>query len=167
MWFMVSGTLTFSHLLSFSSSFCVPDFMNNSGDTPASLPSSQTTANLQKRRKGVNRVWHALGHSLAGLRAGWLETAFRQEVIASAVLLPTAFWLGQTWIEVILLAGSVVFVMIVELLNTGIETAIDRIGPEWHYLSKRAKDTGSAAVLLSLLLCVGTWTFAVFHRFSV
>ena len=64
-----------------------------------------------------------------------------------------------------MLAGSVVLVMIIELLNTGIETAIDRIGPEWHDLSKRAKDMGSAAVLLSLLLCAATWTLATIHRF--
>jgi diacylglycerol kinase (ATP) len=68
-------------------------------------------------------------------------------------------------VEVALLAGSVVIVMIVELLNTGIETAIDRIGPEWHDLSKRAKDMGSAAVLLSLLLCIGIWSAALFQRF--
>ena len=68
--------------------------------------------------------------------------------------------------EVALLAGSVVIVMIIELLNTGIETAIDRIGPEWHDLSKRAKDMGSAAVLLSLLLCISIWAAALFQRFS-
>ena len=79
-------------------------------------------------------------------------------------LLPLSFWLGENWIETALLAGSVLFVMIVELLNTGIETAIDRIGPEWHELSKRAKDMGSAAVLLSLLLCAGIWLAALFHH---
>lgn len=110
-------------------------------------------------------MWHALGYSLAGLRAGWGETAFRQEALASLVMLPLAFWLGQSWVEVALLAGSVILVMVVELLNTGIETAIDRIGPEWHDLSKRAKDMGSAAVLLSLLLCAGVWAAAIWHRF--
>jgi len=122
--------------------------------------------NPQKARKGLNRVWHALGYSLAGLRAGWHETAFRQEAIASVLLLPTAFWLGRSWVESVLLAGTVVLVMIVELLNTGIETAIDRIGPEWHDLSKRAKDMGSAAVLLSLLLCAATWSLAIFQRMT-
>ena len=97
---------------------------------------------------------HAFGYSMAGLRAGWGETAFRQEALAAIVMVPLAFWLGQGWVEMALLAGSVMLVMVVELLNTGIETAIDRIGPEWHELSKRAKDMGSAAVLLSLLLCV-------------
>lgn len=121
--------------------------------------------NPQKGRIGLNRVWHALGYSIEGLRAGWHETAFRQEAVAAIVLLPLALWIGRSWTETSLLAGSVLLVMIVELLNTGIETAIDRIGPEWHDLSKRAKDMGSAAVLLSLLLCGGIWTAALYHRF--
>ena len=69
-------------------------------------------------------------------------------------------------VEFALLAGTVVLVMVVELLNTGIETAIDRIGPDWHDLSKRAKDMGSAAVLLSLLVCGGTWAAALWARFA-
>ena len=81
-------------------------------------------------------------------------------------MLPAAFWLGRNWVEVVLLAGTVILVMIAELLNTGIETAIDRIGPEWHDLSKRAKDMGSAAVLLSLLLCGLTWCLAIFQRLA-
>jgi diacylglycerol kinase (ATP) len=128
---------------------------------------SQDTApvNPQKERRGLNLVWHAAGYSMAGLRAGWGETAFRQEVLAAIVLLPLAFWLGDSWIEVAVLSGSVIAVMVVELLNTAVETAIDRIGPEWHDLSKRAKDMGSAAVLLSLLLCLAIWSTALFHRF--
>jgi diacylglycerol kinase (ATP) len=122
--------------------------------------------NPQKNRKGLSRVWHATGYSVAGLRAGWSETAFRQEALASLVLVPLAFWLGKNWVEAVLLAGTVMLIMIVELLNTGIETAIDRIGPEWHDLSKRAKDMGSAAVLLSLLLCAGTWSLALYQRFA-
>ena len=128
--------------------------------TPESTP-----ANLQKTRKGLSRVWHATGYSIAGLRAGWGETAFRQEALLALVILPATFWLGKTWLEVAVLCASVVLVMIVELLNTAIETAIDRIGPEWHDLSKRAKDMGSAAVLLSLLLCAGIWAAALIHRF--
>jgi diacylglycerol kinase (ATP) len=123
------------------------------------------SANPQKNRTGLSRVWHAFGYSLSGLKAGWHETAFRQEAIGSFVLLPLAFFVGQTWQETALLAGTVVLVMVVELLNTGIESAIDRIGPEWHALAKRAKDTGSAAVLLSLLLCISVWTAAIYANF--
>lgn len=129
------------------------------------LSSADTPVNPQKERTGLNRVWHALGYSLAGLRAGWGETAFRQECLAAFVLVPLAFWLGRTWVEVALLAGSVLLLMVVELLNTAIETAIDRVGPEWHDLSKRAKDMGSAAVLLSLLVCAGIWLAALGQRF--
>lgn len=121
--------------------------------------------NPQKARRGLSRMWHALGYSMEGLRAGWHETAFRQETLAAIVLLPLSLWLGRSWVESALLAGSVLFVMIVELLNTGIETAIDRIGPEWHDLSKRAKDMGSAAVLLSLLLALGIWGTALYQHF--
>ena len=130
----------------------------------ASAVQTLPNANPQKYRTGLNRVWHAFGYSLAGLRAGWLETAFKQEVIAAIVLIPGAFWLGRNWVEAILLAGTVVLVMIIELLNTAIETTIDRIGLEWHELSKRAKDMGSAAVLLSLLLCAGAWLAATVNR---
>ena len=130
-----------------------------------SIQAPDACVNPQKTRTGLRRMWHAAGYSIDGLRAGWGETAFRQEALAALVLVPLACWLGRSWVETALLAGSVLIVMIVELLNTGIETAIDRIGPEWHDLSKRAKDMGSAAVLLSLLLCSGIWSAAVFQRF--
>lgn len=118
-----------------------------------------------KQRTGLNRLWHAAGYSIAGLRAGWREKAFRQELCLAVVLLPLSFWLGGNWVETALLASTVVLVLITELLNSGIEAAIDRIGPELHELSKRAKDMGSAAVLLSLLLCTGIWCAALYHRF--
>ena len=128
-------------------------------------PDAFHEVNPQKLRTGLRRAWHATGYSLAGLRAGWNETAFRQEAIAAMVLLPLSFWLGRSWVETALLAGSVLLVLIVELLNTGIEAAIDRIGPEWHALSKRAKDMGSAAVLLSLLLSGGIWIAAIASQY--
>jgi diacylglycerol kinase (ATP) len=128
-------------------------------------PNNTATANPQKARTGLNRIIHAGGYSIQGLKAGWGETAFRQEAMAAFFLVPLAFWLGDNWVETALLAGTVLIVMIVELLNTGIEAAIDRIGPEWHALSKRAKDMGSAAVLLSLLLCGGVWAAALLQRF--
>ena len=143
------------------------DLSDNSGMSQQLEPGAETRANVnpQKSRSGLNRIWHAGGYSVQGLRAAWHETAFRQEAIAAAVLVPAAAWLGRNWVETALLAGSVLIVLMVELLNTGIETAIDRIGPEWHDLSKRAKDMGSAAVLLSLLLCAGIWAGALLQRF--
>jgi diacylglycerol kinase (ATP) len=122
-------------------------------------------AELQKMRSGLSRIAHAAGFSIAGLQAGWDQTAFRQETLAAAVLLPLSFWLGRGWIETALLAGSVLMVLTVELLNSAIEAVVDRVGPEWHELSKRAKDMGSAAVLLSLVLCSGIWAAAAYQRF--
>lgn len=121
------------------------------------------TPQLEPKRRGLARVWHAFFYSVDGLRAGWHEPAFRQELIASLLLLPLAFWLGQSWLETVLLIALLVAVMVVELLNTCVEAAIDRVGPEWHTLSKRAKDMGSAAVLLSLLLCGGVWASALWR----
>ncbi len=104
--------------------------------------------------------------SLAGLRAAWRnEAAFRQEAVAAVILLPTALWLGTNAVETVLLAGTVLLVLIVELLNSAIEATIDRIGPERHELSGRAKDLGSAAVMLSLALCALTWGWFVWRRF--
>lgn len=120
--------------------------------------------NAQKLRTGASRMWHAFGYSCAGLRSGWGETAFRQEAVAAVVLIPAAFWVGRNWVEVSLLCAVWLAVMVVELLNTGIETVVDRVGPEWHHLSKRAKDMGSAAVLLALLLCGGIWVAAIAQR---
>jgi len=89
------------------------------------------------------------------------EPAFKQEAYLCVVMIPLAFFVGQTWVEIALLTGSVMIVMIVELLNTGLESAIDRIGPQWHDLSKRCKDLGSSAVLLSIVLSLGIWIAAL------
>jgi diacylglycerol kinase (ATP) len=121
--------------------------------------------NPQKLRTGFDRLWHATGYSLAGLRAGWDEAAFRLEACLSVFMVPLAFWIGRSWVEVALLAGSVLLLMIVELLNTAIEAAVDRIGPEWHDLSKRAKDMGSAAVFIASLLAAGIWGAGLWHFF--
>lgn len=122
--------------------------------------------NLQKQRRGLNRVVHALGYSLQGLQAAMHETAFKQEAYLAYALIPLSFFLGSNWVEISLLSGSVIFVLTVELLNTGLESAIDRVGPQWHDLSKRCKDLGSAAVLLSIVLCMGIWLSALFVKFS-
>ncbi|HEX2545166.1 MAG TPA: diacylglycerol kinase [Ramlibacter sp.] len=125
----------------------------------------EEAVDAQKARTGFSRMWHATGYSLAGLRAGWSEAAFRLEACLSFVMLPLAFWVGRNWVEVALLAGSVLLVLAIELLNTGIEAAIDRIGFERHPLSKRAKDMGSAAVMLSLLIAGGIWAAGLWHFF--
>ncbi len=120
----------------------------------------------QKSRHGINRILHATGYSIQGLKSGWKETAFKQEAILAFFMVPGAFFLGQTALEIIALIGSVLLVLMVELLNTGIESAIDRMGPEWNALSKRAKDLGSAAVLLALIFCSLTWVLISLARFT-
>ena len=120
-----------------------------------------------KGRTGLDRVWHALLNSLSGLRSALRhESAFRQESAMAIVLLPLAFWLGRSWQDAALLAGSAMLVLIVELLNSAIEATVDRVGLEPNELSGRAKDMGSAAVLLSLLLCGGIWSAALWQRWS-
>jgi diacylglycerol kinase (ATP) len=119
-----------------------------------------------KGRTGIDRIVHATRNSLNGLRAAYTgESAFRQETWLAVVMLPLSFWLGRTAIEIALLAGTVLLVLIVELLNSAIEAVVDRVSFEWHDLSKRAKDIASAAVLLSLLICAGFWGTIVAQRF--
>lgn len=122
--------------------------------------------NPYKGRTGISRVLHATGHSIAGIRAAYRhESAFRQEFWLAVLMIPASFWLGRNWIEIALLAGTVLIVLIVELLNSGIEAAIDRISFELHELSGRAKDYASAAVFLSLVLCGAVWLTAIWQRF--
>jgi diacylglycerol kinase (ATP) len=124
-------------------------------------------SNPHKGRTGLDRVIRATGYSMAGLAAAYRgESAFRQEFWLAALMFPLAFWLGRGWVEVALLAGSLVLVLIVELLNSGIEAAIDRVSYELHDLSKRAKDLASAAVFLSLLLCASIWLAALWQRIT-
>lgn len=104
---------------------------------------------------------------MAGLKAAYLgESAFRQETWLAVILLPVSGWLGRNWVEVGMLAGSVILVLIVELLNSGIEAVVDRVSFELHDLSKRAKDLASAAVFLSLMLCASLWVAAIWQRVS-
>lgn len=122
-------------------------------------------SNPFKGRTGFDRVVRATGYSIAGLKTAYAgENAFRQEAWLALVLVPISFWVGRSWVEVALLAGSVMLVLIVELLNSGIEAAIDRVSFELHDLSKRAKDLASAAVFLSLVLCGSIWVSALWHR---
>lgn len=124
-------------------------------------------SNAFKGRTGIDRILHAAVNSWSGLRLAYAgESAFRQEIWLAVLLLPAAFWLGRDWIQVSLLAGSVLLVLIVELLNSGIEAVVDRVSYEWHELSKRAKDFGSAAVMLALFLCGGVWAAALWQRWG-
>jgi len=125
-----------------------------------------TTNNPHKSRTGFARIRAAAGFSAAGLRAAYHgESAFRQETWLAIIGAPLAFWIGQSWVETALLVGSLLVVLIVELLNSAIEAAIDRISFDLHDLSKHAKDLGSAAVMLALLLAGGIWAAAIVHRF--
>lgn len=111
-----------------------------------------------KGKQGLTRLINALGYSRDGLRAAWQnEAAFREEVMLAAVTIPLGLWLGHTGIEKALLVGSILFVLIVEILNSAVEAVVDKASPEKHELAKRAKDMGSAAVLLSLVNAAVIW----------
>lgn len=113
---------------------------------------------MKPGRTGLSRIVAATGYSLQGLRACFSnEAAFRQELLLVAVLLPASFWVGETVLEWFALVAPLILLLIVELLNSAIEATVDRIGDEPHPLSGRAKDIGSAAVLLSLMLIATIW----------
>ncbi len=112
-----------------------------------------------KGKTGLRRVWNAFNYSLAGLKAAYLcEDAFRQEVWFAIFLIPLTFFLPVPWLVRGLMIASVLLVLIVELLNSAIEAVVDRVSLENHRLAKRAKDIGSAAVLISLLTVVVVWS---------
>ena len=116
-------------------------------------------------RTGWQRIWDATGYSIKGIKSAWSnEAAFRQELVIVIVLLPVAFWLGETGLQRALLIFSLLVVLMVELLNSAIETAIDRIGSDPNELSGRAKDMGSAAVMISLLAAGMVWLLVALER---
>ena len=116
---------------------------------------------------GLTRIFNAFGYSMKGMRAALQhESAFRQEAALFVVLLPAGIWLGQGWLQYILLIGSLLLVLIVELLNSAIEAVVDRIGDEHHELAGRAKDMGSAAVFISLANVVFIWALIAYTRFA-
>ncbi len=120
-------------------------------------------ATPRSKPKGIRRLILALGHSWRGLKGTFKnEAAFRQELALAVVLVPAGIWLGKTGIERALLIGSLLLVLIVEVLNSGIEAVVDRVGFERHELSGLAKDMGSAAVALSLLDVVVVWGLVLF-----
>ena len=111
----------------------------------------------------IGRIFRALGYSFAGLRDAFVgETAFRQEALLALILIPAAIWLGEDNIERALMIGTLLIVLIVELVNSAIEAAIDRIGDGFDDLSRRAKDLGSAAVFVSIILAVIVWALTLF-----
>jgi len=115
----------------------------------------------------LRRIARAAGYSAAGLKAALRgETAFRQELALFVVLAPLGLWLGRNGVERALLFGSLLLVLVVELLNSAIEAAINRIGAERNELSGLAKDLGSAAVFVALLIVISVWTLVLADRFG-
>ena len=111
-----------------------------------------------KGKKGLTRLWNALGYSRDGLAAAWKnEAAFREEILLASITMPLAIYLGKTGVERALMLGSIVLILIVEILNSAIEAVVDKASPERHELAKRAKDMGSAAVLFSLINAAVIW----------
>ncbi|WP_375751857.1 diacylglycerol kinase [Vibrio sp. HN007] len=116
--------------------------------------------------KGFKRLINASIYSSQGLRAAFKnEAAFRQEVLAALIMLPLAFYLDVDSTYRVLMVSTVLLVMIVELLNTAVESVVDRIGPEFHELAGRAKDTGSAAVMVAMVLCGYVWCEAFYFTY--
>ncbi len=116
-----------------------------------------------KGKTGLVRLWNAFHYSRAGFAAAFRnEDAFRQEVLLAAVLIPLAFFVSSNGIGRAMLVGSVLLVLVVELLNSAIEATVDRISTERHLLAKRAKDIGSAAVLLALVNLAAVWALVIF-----
>ena len=152
-----------------------PDPLQSAARPPMTLAhaerSQSTRSNLHRQSAEVAHAASTasgtppLSRWTACAPAGARPPSARKSLCA-IVLLPAAFWVGRSWVEIALLAGAVLLVLIVELLNTAIEAAIDRIGPGMASFSKRAKDMGSAAVLLSMLLCGGVWLAALWQRFA-
>ena len=120
---------------------------------------------IKTSRSGWRRIWDATGYSINGIKTAWRnEAAFRQELAVVLVMLPAAWWVGTTMTQRALLIFSLLMVLIVELLNSAIETTVDRIGIEWHELSGRAKNLGSAAVMVSLMAAAAVWGFAAWEK---
>jgi len=145
----------------------LPGLKNDTGSGARSLflrHNPNDTKSLMEKRggKGFVRLYRALVWSMSGLKATFVhEAAFRQELLLCAVLAPLAFYFGRTGVEKSLLLGSLLLILIVELLNSAVETTVDRIGADQHDLAGRAKDMGSAAVFLSLVNAAATWLFVI------
>lgn len=124
--------------------------------------SNVDTESPHKGKTGIKRVFNAFFYSVAGLRSAWKhEDAFRQELILALLLIPAALWLGNTGLERAVLVGSLFGVVLMELLNSAVEATVDRISLENHRLAKRAKDIGSAAVLIAILNVIVIWALVL------
>jgi diacylglycerol kinase (ATP) len=122
------------------------------------LTPSDVVESVHKGKRGLRRLVNAFNYSMSGLRLAYRhEEAFRQEILGAVILLPIACLIPVTPVERVLLIGTVLLVLIVELLNSSVEAAVDRAGLDTHHLAKRAKDIGSAAVFLALILLATTW----------
>lgn len=122
---------------------------------------------MKHRYTGVKRIVIAANNSWEGLKAAWkFEAAFRQNSALALVLLLASFWLAQSLVQWLILIMPLLLLLIVELLNTAVEATVDRIGPERHELSGRAKDLGSAAVLMVHVMIVIAWLSSIWVRFS-
>ncbi len=145
---------------------CCPDTGGISGAAWQRELSATISIMGKPGNTGIGRIMRATVYSAQGLgHAVRHEAAFRQELALTIVLSPVAFWLGQTIFERTLLIGTLLMVLIVELLNSAIEAAVDRHGEEHHELSGRAKDMGSAAVFISLVVVVLVWGAVAYQRF--
>ncbi|BFO12303.1 diacylglycerol kinase [Serratia rubidaea] len=122
---------------------------------------------MANQTTGLTRIIKAAGYSYKGLTAAWRnEAAFRQEAVAAVVAVIVALWLDVDAVARILLIGSVLLVLIVEVLNSAIEAIVDRVGTDFHELSGRAKDMGSAAVSLSIILALLVWVTLLWRHFA-
>jgi len=122
---------------------------------------------MKPGKTGLTRIIEATGHSIRGLRACWQhETAFRQDVVISLILLALSFFLAESTVQWLALIAPLFLIVIVELLNSAVEAAVDRIGHEHHELSGRAKDFGSAAVFLSWFLVAASWGAIAWTNFT-
>ena len=118
------------------------------------------------QNKGFLRFTHTIRYSINGVKAAWkYEESFRQELLLAMILIPLGIYLGNGAVEKLLLSGSIFFVLIVELINSAVETTVDRISGEYHELSGRAKDIASAAVLGSIIVALATWSALLIPRF--
>ena len=117
---------------------------------------------MKPGKSGIARIIDAAGYSWLGLKAAYkYEAAFRQEALLLLILVPMAFWLGNSGVEYALLIGSLLMVLLAEIINSAIEAVVDRVGAEQHDLSGRAKDMGSAAVFIAMMNVLATWLLMI------